>query len=311
MRPRAQATPRSAVSDQASVVAALAAASRWTAERHVEEQAFVETEAGRIFTTAFRPRGPARAAGFLLCHSFAWEQAELYALELLFARTAAAAGFPVLSFQATGYGDAGGDFADVTLETMVRDAVAAAALLASWEEVQNLVPVGARLGASVAVMMASRIGASGVALWNPSLEPGRYLDGLLKVKSMAGMMDGAGGARLGALKAELLAGGTVDLIGHPLTAACYREAHASDPLAAVPVPARALLVAVNPAARRQVDRASERLSDAGATVRIEDAEGEGRSAFGLGMPLSGHLATNRTLFEDIARRTIAWAEESW
>ena len=72
----------------------------------------------------------------------------------------------------------------------------------------------------------------------------------------------------------------------------------------VPIAPRTIL-------RAQVDRAAEALGGMGADVRVDQAEGEGRSAFGLGMPVGGHLATNLALFEDICRRTIAWAVEAW
>lgn len=291
--------------NRSAVLEALSTSSRWEEATHIEEQSYVDTSAGRLFTTSLSPRAGSRGLGFLICHSFAWEQAELYALELIFGRMAAAAGFPVLSFHANGYGDTGGAFEEVTLATQSRDAVSAGEVLASMDGVDRVVTVGARWGAAVATIAAGELGAPAVAMWGPSLEPGRYLDGLLKVKSMAGMVDG-GGSRLADMKEALRSGGIIDLIGYPLTADCYRHAHETDPL--VHAVARALLVGVNPAHRRQVERGAERLRAVGCEVEVQDAEGEGRSTFGLGMPLSGHLATNRSLFEDIARRTIAWAE---
>ena len=37
-----------------------------------EEQAFLSTPAGRIFTTLVEPLGERREIGFLICHSFAY-----------------------------------------------------------------------------------------------------------------------------------------------------------------------------------------------------------------------------------------------
>jgi hypothetical protein len=53
------------------------------------------------------------------------------------------------------------------------------------------------------------------------------------------------------------------------------------------------------------------MADVGIAVRVEAAEGPGREEFAQGMLRGGHLATHLALFEDVARRTIAWAEETW
>jgi hypothetical protein len=81
--------------------------SRFTdpATGRAEEQRFLETPSGRVLMTVVEPTGPEEPVAFLLCHSFAWEQFELFALELRFARAAAAAGFTAVCFQSRGYGD--------------------------------------------------------------------------------------------------------------------------------------------------------------------------------------------------------------
>ena len=73
----------------------------------MEEQRFLETPSGRLLMTVVEPTRSPKPIAFLLCHSFAWEQFELFALELRFARAAAAAGFTAACFQARGYGDSG------------------------------------------------------------------------------------------------------------------------------------------------------------------------------------------------------------
>jgi hypothetical protein len=285
----------------------------------MEEQAYVKTSAGRVFTTRVEPLGDRRSVGFVSCHSFAWEQFELYPLELLFLRTAASAGFPSLSFQARGYNDSGGDFASVTPATHVRDAVAAAGFLKERTGVKAVVPVGVRFGAAVALDVAHEVAAPGVVLWSPSLEPGKYLDGLLRAFSVSGMMDEEGQIEEAAsrpdvseMKSSLAQGETVDLFGYPLSPACYAAAHERHPLADTRrAPGTALLVGVNPAKRREADRVRARLEELGATVTVEEAEGPGRAEFGLGIPRGGHLARHVEMFEDIVRRTVEWAKEIW
>ncbi len=282
-----------------------------------EEQRFVQTPSGRLFTTLVEPLGDRRDVGFVICHSFAFEQFELFPLELLFARRAASAGFPTLYVQARGYGDSGGSFEDVSPRTHVRDVLAAADHLVDRASVGRVVPVGARFGGAIALMAAGDLDAPGVALWHPALEPGPYLDSLLRAYSRArtikegrGAADPARGKSTDALKAALAAGEEVDLLGYPVTPAFYREAHSIVPIDSLPRgQRRVLLVTVNPRGRKEIAGAAARLEALGAQVRLEEAEGPGRGEFGLGLPVSGHLATHVSLFEDVARRTIAWAEE--
>lgn len=282
-----------------------------------EEQIFLPTSAGRIFVTLVEPRGAQRRVAFLACHPFAWEQLELFPLELAFARAAAASGFPVAIFHARGYGDSGGDLAQAGLGTQVRDATAVGRFLLERTGAEALVPVGVRFGASVAFVTARELRAPGAALWEPALEPGRYLDVLLKAFSMSRVMEEtarSGGKRRGVreMKAALAAGESVDVFGYPVGPEGYAEAHASRLLEGPGhVPPRALLVAVNPARRGSAEKLTGRLTEMGSEARFEDADGPGRSEFGLGMPVGGHLARHQALFDDMARRTIGWAREAW
>lgn len=282
-----------------------------------EEQRFLDTPNGRLFTTIVEPRGARRGAGFLVCHSFGWEQFELYPLELTFARMAASRGFPAVCFQARGYGDSGGDFAEVTPSTQVRDAVAAAGFLRERAGVEPVVPVGARFGAAVAAVAAGGIAAPGIALWSPALDLERYLRSLLRAFSMARIVDEDGHGEdtprpgMAEMKGALEAGETVDLFGYPMTAACYREARDLDPLAGSLAVRRALVVVVDPATRSASEKAAARIRGLGADVRVQEAEGPGRAEFALGVPRGGHLATHLGTFEDISERTLAWAEEAW
>ncbi|HEX2031221.1 MAG TPA: hypothetical protein VHL78_07460 [Actinomycetota bacterium] len=299
-----------------AVVERLRRFSRFEAPGHVEEQLYLETPAGPLFATALDPAATRREAAFATCHSFAWEQFELHPLELAFARAAADAGFPSLVPQARGYGDSGGPFAEVTPATHVRDAVAAAELLGGRTGLA-VIPVGARFGASVALAAAVRTGAPGVALWDPPERPARYFQALLRALQVAGVSDEEGEVDVAAppvadVKRALEEGRTVDLFGYPLTAACYAEGRAMDPLAgAERVPPRALIVTVNPGTRGSAQRLAARLRDLGSDVRLAEAEGPGRGDFGLGIPRAGHLATHLETFRDVARRTLAWAGEAW
>ncbi len=284
-----------------------------------EEQAYIATPGGPVFTTLVEPLGGRRRVGFLLCHSFAFEQLDLFPLELTFARQAASAGFPALYFQARGYADSGGDLRAATPHSHLQDALAAAEHLRRSSGVEAVVPVGTRLGAAVALMAADLLGSPGVVGWNAALEPGAYLDDLLKVfaRSRIASKSSATGQSAGPTREQLqatLAGGEdVDLFGYPLSPTCYRDAAATHPIASLErPPPRALLVVVNPRTEREAAEVAERLRGAGTDARVEHAEGPGRAQFGLGAsPAGRRVVTGQALFDDVARRTVAWADAEW
>jgi dienelactone hydrolase len=312
------------------IASGLSAFSRFEDETkgRMEEQSFLSTPAGRLFATTVRPLAEQRDTAFLFCHSFAWEQYELYPLELLGARRAASDGFASMTFQARGYNDSGGDFAGVTPATHLRDAIAAAEELKRTAGVSAVVPVGVSFGSSVALRAASAIGAPAVAMWNP-IQPAAFIDGLLRGSTVAGMLEDAdmGGGSGGGdpapassprrgfreLKSALEGGETLDVFGFPVTAAFFRECHDLDVLDASYAPAtppHVLEVVVNPATGRLADALGTTLSDRGANVRIEKADGPGRREFAASVPRGGHLATHAELFTDVVARTLAWAKET-
>ncbi len=284
-----------------------------------EEQAFIDTPAGPVFVTLVEPLGRRRDVGFLVCHSFAFEQLDLFPLELTFARFAASSGFPVLYLQARGYADSGGDLGEATATTQLRDTLAAAEHLRARGHVRHVVPVGVRWGGAIALMAADRLDAPGVALWNPAVEPGAYLDDLLRVFSRS-RIAGKGrdpaapeGPSRQQLRAMLEQGGQVDLFGFPLTSRCYGDAASVHPLdTSSPAPGQALVVVVNPRVRPEVERTARRLRERGAEVHVDEAEGPGRAQFALGAsPAGRRVVAGQTLFEDVARRTVDWALERW
>jgi pimeloyl-ACP methyl ester carboxylesterase len=115
------------------------------------------------------------------CHSLGVEQLTVYRNEVLCARAAAAAGFPVFRYHARGHGDSSGDFAAVRFEGLVEDALGAAAEGLRRSGDRGLVWLGVRLGALVAAAALDRSpGARGLALWEPVERPAEYFRGMLR-----------------------------------------------------------------------------------------------------------------------------------
>ncbi|HYM81434.1 MAG TPA: alpha/beta hydrolase [Candidatus Limnocylindria bacterium] len=141
------------------------------------------TSAGRPLYAVFHaPERERRNAPVLVhCHTLGVEQLTSYRPEVLNARAAAAAGFPVFRFHARGHGDSSGDFAAVTLATLADDAMAAADQARELSGARRVIWLGVRFGA---LMAAATIGrrddAAGLALWEPVHRPADYFRSMLR-----------------------------------------------------------------------------------------------------------------------------------
>jgi pimeloyl-ACP methyl ester carboxylesterase len=172
-----------------------------------------------------RPGAPA----VVYVHSVGVEQLTNYRNQVLLARAAAAAGFPVLRYHARGHGDSAGDFADATFESLVFDARAAAGEARARAGTERLVWVGERLGALVAARALAEVGsAAGLALWEPVHRPPEYFRGLLRGMLFSQVAKGERPAEtVDQLLERLEREGRVDVHGyylHRALAASLREA---------------------------------------------------------------------------------------
>lgn len=115
------------------------------------------------------------------CHSIGVEQVTCYRAEVLSARAAAASGFPVFRYHARGHGDSAGDFADVTLEGLIEDALAAGAEALRRSGASRVIWLGVRFGALVAAGARARgPETAGLALWEPVHHSVDYFRGQLR-----------------------------------------------------------------------------------------------------------------------------------
>lgn len=111
-----------------------------------------------------RPDAPAVVA----CHSVGLEHAVPTRMLALIVREAAALGLPAMLFHSRGHGDSSGDFADVTLDGLVEDAISAADSIRERSGAERVVFLGVRFGTIVAATALSRYpDSAGLALWEP------------------------------------------------------------------------------------------------------------------------------------------------
>jgi len=154
-------------------------------------------------------------------HGLGVEQITLYRQEVLAARAAAAQGFPVLRYHARGHGDSAGASADVTRETLVADARAAADEAKRRSGATRVVWLGVRMGALVAALAggprSGRDDAAGFVFWEPVARPAEFFRQQLRTLLFSQV---AGGHRPDATVDELLARleaeGDIDVFGYTL-----------------------------------------------------------------------------------------------
>jgi len=146
-----------------------------------DETPFHLTSGDRPVYAVFHAPRRARpgAAGVVVCSSLGVEQLTCYRNEVLTARALAARGIPVLRYHPRGHGDSGGDFADVTLDSLTADARAAAAELRG-RGAPRIAWLGVRFGALAAAGALAAEGAAGLALWEPVQRPLEYFRGWLR-----------------------------------------------------------------------------------------------------------------------------------
>jgi alpha/beta superfamily hydrolase len=135
-----------------------------------------------VYAVFHPPHGArTRSAVVVHCHTVGVEQLTSYRVEVLGARAAAAAGYPVFRYHARGHGDSAGDLADVTFESLVQDARAAADHARRLSEASRVIWLGVRFGALVAAEAArGRADTAALALWEPVHDPQEYFRAMLR-----------------------------------------------------------------------------------------------------------------------------------
>lgn len=151
--------------------------------------ATTSTETPFFFTSGDRPvyavlhaarRERTGAPGIVVCSSIGLEQLTSYRNEVLAARALADRGFPVLRYHPRGHGDSAGDFADVTVTSLVEDARAAGEVLRERTGVSRLAWLGVRFGALAAAGAVATDAATALALWEPVQKPSDYFRAWLR-----------------------------------------------------------------------------------------------------------------------------------
>jgi pimeloyl-ACP methyl ester carboxylesterase len=206
----------------------------------------LELRSGWTVGVLSNPLGPKRSFGWIVCHSFGSEHMHLNASEVTIARTLAASGFPVLRFHCQGYGDSEHAGSAPTPSIHVADTEDAIERFRDVTGVDQVGLIGARFGAAVATIVASRQRIPLLILIDPLIDGRRYVSDLLRSAEIAGLTDGQRRpTKTPSLREQLEAVGAVNIRGFLFTRAIVDELTALDLMRTEPNAAGALIVQIS------------------------------------------------------------------
>jgi pimeloyl-ACP methyl ester carboxylesterase len=244
-----------------------------------------EIGGGRTVAVLAEPLGKRLSMGWVVCHSFGLEQDNLQTFESHFARRLAGAGCPVLRFHSQGYGDSDLPMEHVRLESHIRDATDASALLSDSEGVERVGLIGARFGGAIAALAADRVDAAAIALLAPVVEGNPYMRSMIR-SALATELTGETGSRspghdpMEAMVRE----GFMDVHGFPLQRETYEEICQLDVARSLKsFSGQSLLVQVSRSVdpHKDVERLHRKLLELGSLCRVEVLSDPNALRFGL------------------------------
>lgn len=239
-------------------------------------------------------------------HGLGVEQITLYRQEVLAARAAAARGIPVLRYHSRGHGDSAGSSADVTLETLVTDARAAADEARRRSGRSHVVWLGVRLGALVAALAggpgSGRYDAEGFILWEPVAGADVFFRQQLRTLLFSQV---AGGRKPDATVDQLLdrldQEGSLDVFGYVLQRSLVRS-FADQSLAAALTGTRVRVLLAQVQARARLAPAHAQLVDAlGGAALVTTAQIQQEPGYQL---MSNPAWTS----DELTRVTMEWLD---
>jgi pimeloyl-ACP methyl ester carboxylesterase len=259
------------------------------------------------------PLADASPMGWVICPSFGLEQTYFQALETPLARQLARDGFPVFRFHGPGYGDSERYSEAISLHSHVRGVEDAVRILIESTRVETVGLVGARFGATVAVLAADTTDASGIALWDPIVNGGTYVRFLSCLSAIGRLLTNGPDRETEIDSVEILErDGVLDVQGFPLRRTVVQEIRSID-LLTDPVQFRgtALILQVSRSAQLTPDlvRLRDQMNVLGATARLEaiaDPEAIGFAQPRYKPSSSGKKDSQASLAKRLIARTASW-----
>lgn len=184
------------------------------------EAFFLPAHSGQRLCLLHRPVGALRGA-VVHVHAFAEEMNKSRRMVAAGARALAAAGYTVLQIDLLGCGDASGELHEARWTDWLDDIDRAVAWLRARDAAHAAAPLwlwGHRAGALLAAEALARCETPAhLLLWQPVLQGRSVVQQMLRLKAAAAWQSGDGKGVIDQARADLAAGGAVDIAGYVLT----------------------------------------------------------------------------------------------
>src|SRR5262249_10809954 len=143
------------------------------------EVTYCDSDSTRMYVVLHRG-AKANGTTLVFCPPFDQEMVTTYARFARWSKQLAARGFSVLRYHPLGTGESDGAHADVTLESLVKDAVTARHVAGQKTGDRPIGYFGLRLGATVSILAAAVEAADFLVLWCPVTSLRHYFRELLR-----------------------------------------------------------------------------------------------------------------------------------
>jgi pimeloyl-ACP methyl ester carboxylesterase len=208
------------------------------------ETAFCGADSARMYVALHRSTKPG-ATTLVFCPPLHQEMVNTYGRFARWGKQLATRGYSVLRYHPLGMGESGGTHADVTLESLVKDAATAQRLARQQIGGPRLGYLGVRVGATVSILAAALEPADFVVLWSPLTNLRHYFRELLRSQVTSDAIHRSRTRSTEQMIADLEAGRNVDVWGYELSAGLYHQMKAMQVLPDTP-PARHVLWLARP-----------------------------------------------------------------
>lgn len=180
---------------------------------------FIDTPGGgQRFCVHHLPQGPIKQGQLLYIHPFAEEMNKSRRMAALQARAFASAGYEVLQIDLLGCGDSSGDFGDATWPDWIEDVQRGLTWLRRrGSGAQPIWLWGLRAGCLLAAEVARQSSESlNLLLVQPPASGKLVLQQFLRLKSVAGLMDGSSKGAMTEMRAALSRNERLEIAGYVL-----------------------------------------------------------------------------------------------
>jgi hypothetical protein len=274
-----------------------------------KEIGFIGADGRRIFSVTHHPAGQP-VGGVLICSPFQSEFLANHRREVRLAELLVAEGFVVERFHYVGTGHSDGRSDDVTLASMIADALVAEGRLRDAPGVDRIAVVGTRLASLVAARVAESLPSVPLVLWEPAVDGATYFAEILRLRKMQELKDNADPAHrvepLEALKRD----GALDVLGCTIGISLYESAQTGTSLTDLEGVQEILLVQidVDGRIRRPCAQLVEKWSERGLMAEIAVVRGRETWWF---PGLRWHDGSMNEADTAVIERTSEWLKRSF